>query len=45
VPVRCGEDAARGGAWRRVDGRLVPTLVGVAIPRRGAPYPVVSGEN
>jgi len=45
-----------GGAWaaraclqrrktRRVDGRLVPALVGVAVARRGAPDPVVAGEN
>ena len=48
--------SAEGGAWvaracsqrrktRRVDGRLVPALLGVAVARRGAPDPVVAGEN
>jgi len=41
-----GDDApVRSEKMGRVDGRLVPAPMGVAVARRGAPDPVVAGEN
>ena len=43
--ARACSQRKRRDAWRRVDGRLVPALVGVTVTRSGAPDSVVPGEN